>query len=74
MTKKLDLFIKNQNKARRTALLHIKKLLNDKRVSITIDSQIGTNRVFFSPELEPEIIDTGERKITLEWREKLRRH
>ena len=37
MTKKLDKFIKEQNKYRRSALIRVKNLLKNKKVSITLN-------------------------------------
>lgn len=74
MTKKLDKFAKEQRKMRRKALITIKKLLTNKKKNISVTCETGLDRTFLRMGDEyPTILDTGQRKIILEWHEKPKR-
>lgn len=70
MTKKLDEFVKEQNKYRRSALTMIKHILENKKTSITLNFENILDHYRPRGTDEMKIYDTGMRKITLEWYEK----
>lgn len=69
MTKPLPSIVKRNNKMRKQALRHIGKLLKNKDVSITINQENQIDRVQSWGSDNMELVDSGFRKLTLEWRE-----
>ncbi len=69
LTKKIDKFQKDQNKMRRQALIIVKKLLKNKKVSVTF-TQENLNPIYNYDGMLTKIIDGGQRRVTLEWSEK----
>jgi len=65
-------FTKQQNKSRRQVLTIIKRILSDKKISITISYQI-INDTIPDKHGKPQFFDTGERRMTLEWKEKIKK-
>ena len=69
MTKKLSKYEKDKNKTRRSALLYVRKLLKDKSIVVGFNLE---NMVARSEPYESKIFFTGQRKITLDWWEKVK--